>query len=466
MVRGVRRLYSLPMTRGLNANVLQGLSDDAKWPRRTGSEEPPVDISAEMLRPFHPAPPLRIPSVPVTRFESGHGWGSATGVTQVSNDTSVPGLGTQTMKLTTQANTYGFTRRTGLPAVDLSTRHPRLWLIVENPAAWTGGGSISLLAAPTGGLGSSAYFSWQINLDVPANFTDNAVMTPAGALVCIDLPWATVFTSGAPAKTAIVDWQISINAGSVAGNVVWLAGIDTVSNLPTKYPNGVVTLCFDDTYSGQWDLARPALTKYGYPAHLFPITSQIDQSGSLTTAQLRTLQDVLGWEVGAHATTPDAHAGYALITGAALRREMARAADGLTSRGLRVNSYAYPLGTFTANAANTEASKMFRAARTINPSCIGALPPSAPWQLRSRSGVGGSGGFGVTSSGTSGTYGLLNAAKSGTGWVILTMHNITSAASGNVNTISAADLGTLVDSINGLGMEVATITQVMDVIRS
>lgn len=451
---------------GGNRSTLQSLSDGAKWPVRAGAEAPAADVSADSLRPFRSAPPLRIPSTVVTRFESGHGWGSATGITQASNDTTVPGLGTQTMKLTTQANTFGFTRRTGLPAVDLTSRHPRLWLIVENPAAWTGGGSISLLAANTGALGSSVYFSWQINLDVPANFTDNAVMTPAGQLVVIDCPWAAVFTSGTPTKTAIVDWQISVNAGNVAGNNIWVAGIDTVSNLPTKFPNGVVTLCFDDTYQGQWDLARPALTKYGYPAHLFPINSQIGQAGSMTAAQLRTLQDTLGWEIGAHATTPEAHANYAALTGKELRREMARAADGLTSLGLRVNSYAYPLGTITQNSADAEAARMFRAGRTINPSVIGALPPSNPWRLRSRSGVGGSGGFGVTSSGTSGTYGLLNAAKAGTGWVVLTMHNVTSAASGNVNTISAADLTTLVDSINALGMDVATITQVLDAIRS
>ena len=67
-----------------------------------------------------PDPPQRIQTIVVDRFQPGHGWGSATGVTQASNDTTVIGLGTQSMKLTTQANTFGFTRKTAMTSRDFS----------------------------------------------------------------------------------------------------------------------------------------------------------------------------------------------------------------------------------------------------------------------------------------------------------------------------------------------------------
>lgn len=411
-----------------------------------------------------PDPPQRIPTIVLDRFQSGHGWGSATGVTQASNDTTVLGLGTQSMKLTTQANTFGFTRKTAMTSRDITNYHPRIWLTIEDISLW-GAASISVLAAPTGGLTGSSYFSWQVNLDTSANSLANAVNTPSGQMVAIDLPWASVFTQGSPAKTAIVDWQINVNAANTAGLNFWVHGLDLVPNMQNIYPNGVVTICLDDAYASHWTYARPAMSAYGYPATLFPVTGRIDGSGALTLAQLKTLQDVLGWEVGAHASTQTNHDNYNSMTQAQVLDDMIDNVKWLRENGFRVRNYAYPQGTFTTMNSDALAQRMFRSARSINPTALGALPPSNPWRLKSRSGVGGSGGFAVTTSGTTGTYGLLSAAKAGSSWVILTIHDISAGASGSINQISSADFTSLINSINGLGMEVATIDQVLAAIR-
>lgn len=409
-------------------------------------------------------PPMRINTIVVDRFQSGHGWGSATGVTQASNDTTVVGLGTQSMKLTTQANTFGFTRKTAMAAQDLTNYHPRLWLTIEDPSLW-GVASISLLAANTGGLGSSNYYSWQMNVDTAGNSTNNAINTPAGQMVAIDMPWASVFTAGAPTKTNIVDWQINVNAANIAGLNFWIHGIELVPNLQTIYPNGVVSICLDDSYQGHWDFARPAMSKYGYPATLFPICDRIGVAGSMTLAQLKTLHDVMGWEIAAHAYSLANHSNFNSMTQKQVFGDMIASLNWLRANGFNVRNYAYPQGTFSNQNADFPAKQLFTSARSINPSLIGAMPPSNPWRLRSRSGVGGSGGFAVTTSGSTGTFGLLSAAKAGPSWVILTIHDISAGASGNINQCSNADFTALIDSINGLGMEVATINQVMTAIR-
>lgn len=410
-------------------------------------------------RPGH----MRIPSTVIERFQTGHGWSAAT-ITQSSNDTTVVGLGTQSMLLTT-ATTFGYSRKTGYTAQDLTLRHPRVYLTVEDISLW-GAGAISVYAAPAGGLVAGNYYSWSIGADSAGSSTANAVMLPANQMVCLDLPWAGAFTAGTPAKTAITEWQIGLSSGGTAGLRVWVSGIDLVSNMANKYPNGVVTICLDDTYQGQWDYARPKLAQYGYPAHLFPIIGGIGQAGSMTLAQIKTLVSAMGWEVGAHAMTSTIHDGYNSLTAAQVTTDMINCAEWLAANNFRADTYAYPLGTFTQMGADVPAAGLFSAARTIHPTLVGQMPVVNPSKLRSRSGVGGSGGFAVTTSGTAGTYGLLSAAKAGTSWVILTMHNITTAASGNMNTISQADFTSLIDSINGLGMEVATISQVLDAIRN
>lgn len=422
-----------------------------------------AQVNANLLgvrrRPSH----MRIPATVIERFQSGHGWTAAT-LTQTSNDTSVVGLGTQSMLLTT-ATSFGTSRKTGYAAQDLTARHPRVYLTVEDITAW-GAGAITFYAAPAGGLVAGNYYSWSISADTVTNFTSNAVMLPPNTMVCLDLSWASAFTAGTPAKTAITEYQIGLAPGGTAGLKVWVSGIDLVSNMSNKYPNGVVTICLDDTYQGQWDYARPKLAQYGYPAHLFPIIGSIGQAGSMTLAQLKTLTSAMGWEVGAHAMSTTTHDGYNSLTTAQVTTDMINCLTWLSANGFKSDTYAYPQGTFSTMGADTPAGGLFSASRTIHPGLVGQMPPVNTSKLRSRSGVGGSGGFGVTTSGTTGTFGLLNAAKAGTSWVILTLHNITSAASTNINVISQTDFNSLVDSINGLGMEVATISQVLDAIRN
>lgn len=419
-------------------------------------------VNLDMVGPRRRAVHVRTPATVVERFQSGHGWSAAT-LTQTSNDTSQVGLGTQSMLLTSAAS-FGYSRKTGYAAQDLSTRHPRIWLTVEDITSW-GSGAITVYAAPAGGLAAGNYYSWSISADTSANLTSNAIMLPPGQMVCLDLPWSAAFAAGTVAKTAITEWQVAISPGGTAGLKMWVHGIDIISNLVTKYPNGVVTICMDDSYVGQWDLARAAMAKYGYPAHLFPIISSIGQPGSWTLAQLKTLTSAFGWEVGAHCMDSSVHSNYNSMTQDAVAADMRQCIRWFELNGLKCDTYAYPLGTFTQNQADVPASGLFSAARSIHPGLLGQLPPVNLSKLRSRSGVGGSGGFGVTTSGTTGTYGVLSSAKAGSSWPIFTIHNITTAASGNVNTISSADFTTLIDSIATLGMEVATISQVLDSIR-
>jgi Polysaccharide deacetylase len=88
-----------------------------------------------------------------------------------------------------------------------------------------------------------------------------------------------------------------------AGQVVTagFAGFGTYTEPAATFPNGVISLAYDDAYANQFTGARPALDKYGYRGTLFPILERIDSgAGYLTSAQVKHLHDRLGWEVGAH----------------------------------------------------------------------------------------------------------------------------------------------------------------------
>jgi peptidoglycan/xylan/chitin deacetylase (PgdA/CDA1 family) len=232
------------------------------------------------------------------------------------------------------------------------------------------------------------------------------------------------------------------------------------SALSERYPNGVVCIGFDDCYSGQYSLAMNLLSSYGYQATIFPIIDQIGAGGSWTLAQLQQMVNI-GWEVAPHASTLANHSGWNGLTPAQIVADVLASQTWIAGQGFGLSgTFAYPLGGFN-NGADTAVAPLVKVARTIDSTLYTeTLPVGNPLHMRSAAGVGGSGGIGVTTY-TTATTGVLALAKAAGALVPITIHDVSSGTSGNINQISIADLTTLVSAINTAGMAVATYGEVL-----
>jgi peptidoglycan/xylan/chitin deacetylase (PgdA/CDA1 family) len=397
------------------------------------------------------------PNPVITHFQTGHGWTANNWGSSNLNDTNDFVHGSQVVTGTTPGNAGIFPTftKTGMTPFTVVGQTLRFWVKCDNPANLA---SITLRIAGTGGIAGGNYLSWtiqQTSLD-----STNQVWCPAGQWVQMSLPMADAFSVGAPTPSAIAEARIIVNDGGTAATVHF-AGIDVYNGPAAKWPNGVVTLCFDDSYVGQYTLARPLLGQYGYRATLFPIWDQVGAGGSMTIANMHLLHDLLDWEVAPHASTLANHSGFGGLTAVQIQADITASLAIQQTQGFGSSgAYAYPLGYFSTgqDAAVTELCKV---ARTIDHTMYTeSLPVGQPLRLRSAAGIGGVGGIGVTTY-TTATTGVFALTKASPAWTILTIHDVSAGVSGNINQISIADLTTLVASINSQGLAVATMGEVI-----
>lgn len=424
-----------------------------------------VNASAYRNRVGSKAPRWGQPSAIVTHFQTGHGWTASNWATSPAanlNDTSDAIHGTQVVSATTPANvaTFPTLTKTGATALDLTNKMLRVWVKVDGASDPRNLRLLNLRAASTGGLSAGNYYSWDIQpTNLSAGVNPSLCWLPAGQWVPVALGPADRFVTGSPVLTAIQEWRFAVNDNGVAVKI-WFGGVDVYPVVNTAYPNGVVTLCFDDSYAGQDTIARPILTPFGYQASMFPIVDQIGQGGSYTLANLYRMHDELGWEVAPHAFTLANHSGFGSLSQSAIQADIAASLAWMQANSFRWSgAYAYPLGYF-GGGQDTAVGPMVDAARTIDSTLkTETFPLGQQYRLRCPAGVGGLGGLGITAYTNSG--GILDQVHANGGWAPITLHDVSAGTSTNVNQISQADLTALVAAINSKGVAVATFGDVL-----
>lgn len=390
----------------------------------------------------------------VTHFQASHGYSAANNNSGASNlnDSSDFIFGSQAAKVVTNGDGAFVTlKTTGGPTFNTIGKGIRIWLKVANPDA------ITSLALYCGSSNFSNRWSWDV---LQSPYFAGQYLTPAGQWTCLSFSFADAFAVGSPVRSGVTDWQLAINDANQAATVHF-GGIDLYPDTPSRFPNGVVTLCFDDGYIGQYNLARPLLNQYSYTATLFPIVDLIGSSGSyLSVAQLQSLQNMFSWEIAPHAFTNATHSNFGSMSTAAIQADLVSNLNWMAQNGLRYSgSYAYPLGIFSGGQ-DAAVAPYVKVARTIQSTLNSeTLPVGNQLRLRATSGVGGAGGFGVSNLTQSG--GVLDECLAEKSWVILTIHNVVSGTASSVNEISQSDLSTLISAINTRGIAVATMSEVI-----
>jgi hypothetical protein len=184
----------------------------------------------------------------------------------------------------------------------------------------------------------------------------------AGRWETFDLPRsAFVAAAGGPVNWAAVERIQFVCSDNNAPLTAKLHGIDFIKRDPFGMnPNGTVVWTFDDSYVSQYSVALPLLQAKGWRATVMPIIDQFDTTATyMTTAQVRELHDVYGWEIGAHCFSGSTHTiGLPALNSAQRCAEFEAILAWQDSYGFRSPSHSYPLGHHDA-ATELDVAKYF-----------------------------------------------------------------------------------------------------------
>lgn len=379
-------------------------------------------------------------------FQAGHGWaGSGTGT--VADDVTSPALGSQSLKLTcTNATVQATITRTAFTLVG------KQLAVLVKASATTYFSAVDILLASDAGF---------------ANYVRVNCVYPATLLQADTWQWVyfsladLASTVGTPNLAAITTMRLRLN-GNSAGNQVSL-NINCLGTFDTApaFPNGVVTLSFDDSISSQFTRAKPQMDLYGFAGNAFTIVDLVDSGAGLLTLQnLQDMQQNSHWEICGHAFTQAAHnTNYVNISTDALETELRSLKTWLVDNNFyRGADYlAWPGGGVNLTVANY-AKKYFKFGRSVAGSPT--PPPTVDTPMKVRCvGVGY-----PTSLATIQAY--VDAAYTYGGWLILAFHDITASGASSATQWDVANFSSLMSYIAGKGMPVRTVDEVVRTVGS
>lgn len=405
-----------------------------------------TDIAAGM------APALRRPAAPVptviTNFQTGHGFTSQNTSSANLNDTTDFVTGTQ--------SAYGVSQGTGAQTAitrsnfgpfNLTGKIIRVLVKVTNLAHMN---TLRIL------LGNSNFTSFYLQ-DLQGSLAQAGDYLEEGKWMWIALPWNPQ-VNGTPDRSAMTDVRVAWFDDNTGQQVkVQVNSIQIVPATHSAFPNGVITLTFDDFPAAQYTMARAKMDQYGYAGTCYGILDRLGTAGNLTLAQLKTLERVNGWEVGAHARTSDSHNrtnGFAALSAGQLDEELIAGKSWLNTNGFKgADHFAYPQGLFNSTTLDV-VSRYHRTGRLVNaPRGNELLPPVDYLKLRAWS----------ANNDVPAMQGVIDAAKAQGSWGILVFHDI---VTGTVTTpgtqTSQTNFNTMMDYINTQAVPVRTMTEVLE----
>lgn len=357
-------------------------------------------------------------------FQAGHGWTDPFGGATLTADTGDYLLGTQSLSVATTG--AGAAQKSGL-ALDLTGS---ALILTVKTTSLPKGVNFHLYAASSAAM--TAYRVWSL-----ATGGEPSPRFQLDEWATIALPWELGVQVGSLDRAAIDTIRIrTSNTGAFK-----LQSIGTVP-IPTR--TGSVSFSFDDGYSSVMAAAR-VLGARGIAGTLYMIPAGAGTAGYLTTSELRTLQDVYGWDIEAHGSTT-----YTTLTAAQMRSEWVATREWFAAHGLGCPRHlAYVGGQSNATVVAT-AREFFSTGRTIAPG-IETHPPTMPYRMRAYSAI--SSHSGGTSIATA--QAAIDQAVAGGHHATLVFHRIGAVTS--TMECSEADLGTLADYAVSAGADVRTI---------
>lgn len=220
-------------------------------------------------------------------------------------------------------------------------------------------------------------------------------------------------------------------------------------------PNGTVVWTFDDSYASQYAVALPLLQAKGWRATLMPIIDQIDTTATyMTTAQVRELHDVYGWEIGAHCFSGSTHAlGLPALTSAQRCNEFEAILAWQDSYGFRSPSHSYPLGHHDL-ATELDVAKYFAHSRCASYNLNETICPPRRFAMQA---------INVTA-GAAALAAAAQKAHDEKALLFIMGHQFV-ASGGTANDITPAVLGDSVNAVAATGIDCRTQQEAMALTR-
>lgn len=411
-----------------------------------------VPDASALFPPRNRTPRWVQPSSILTAFQSGHGWtSSGAGATFNLNDTTDFISGSQAAKVTTagtaaQANIRKFAG--SVP--DTTGKAIRLRIKVDDIT------HLNELDFYVGTSSLANAYKWSFFIG------GGSTWITSGDWVNITLSFANATVLGTPARSGNTDLQLQVWDDAAGTATVHIQSVELIPDGSTVLPNGLVSVCFDDTYSSP--LTQGAFGKmdsYGYPANLMTIVDQVGTVSHLTLQDLKN-RVKFGWEVTAHAYTDANHTLTATgMTAAAFDADLRASKAWIVANGFHgSDGYAYPLGQFgktTDNQATQNyVEKYFNVVRTTQNRTQETFPPANPVRLRAISSITTFAG-GTTPTTLTQAGGTIERAKANSAWLVLIFHKIVSGVAAATTECNISDFNSIIDKINTQGMAVETI---------
>lgn len=407
---------------------------------------------------WHPSlaqPAYVDPSLILSQFQAGHGFTNNAGSTLVANDTSDFVLGTQSCKITTGGTgaTATLSKLAGT-AFDTTGQNIRLRLKVDNIDHMAG------LNLFLGWSSLSANYKWIIQ-----GGKAGSNLVTSGEWVTITLNWHDAVVTGSVARSGLTDIRISVSDDNTGNPVTLHAQSIELIPVSTAFPNGIVSICFDDEWQDAYTLGKPKMDQYGYRGSLYVIADMVNGNNRLSMAELQNLQ-AQGWEISAHAMTDADHSLTDTgMTGAQFDADALAQREWLTANGFRGQGHAYPLGQYglTADGQPTRdiLQRYFAYGRTTYSRVKETVPPGDPYRLRGVSAISSFAGANPASSLTAATTGDLDKTKANGTWLILIFHEIVTTVPTSNSQCLQSDFNAIVDAINAKGIPVLPVADVL-----
>lgn len=382
----------------------------------------------------------------ITTFAAGHGFSiQSTTAQSAADDTTDYVIGAQSYAMTTKTDgSAGAVQKLGIPQVDTTGKSLVLAVKISDATVLTE------LIVYAGVDNFSSFYQWTVQ----DNGADAQRYFKSGEWSYLTLSFHDAAVTGTPTRSGVT--AIRLRGRCTNGNalVVHWQGVGLTPE-QSIYPNGVVSISFDDCLSSQYNAALPVLAANGIPATAYLIVDALGTSGFMTLAQCQTLEDDHGWEMAGHSyTLADHAAGLATLSEAELTANLSQMREWLEGNGFTgVRHLAYPLGNFTEpQIAITR--RYFDSGRTIiSRTRAETLQPANLYRLRSPS---------LTNSNMPASTWTteVNKAVANKSWLHLTFHGV-KASSPGANDILTSDFTTIIEHIAASGIAVRTVREVL-----
>lgn len=146
-------------------------------------------------------------------------------------------------------------------------------------------------------------------------------------------------------------------------DLIWVdeAQFDELLDIVCRYPS--IRLTFDDGNASDAAIALPALRRRSLTAGFFVISGRLDQPGSLSSAEVRTLARE-GMTVGSHGIR---HVPWRAVEDEELRRELAESAEAIgAAAGQPIRTVAFPFGSYDRRVLSAVRRHGFSRAYTVD----------------------------------------------------------------------------------------------------